>query len=142
MFRERTMKNRKITFIVLAGTLAAGSLLSLMIGPVRMSPMEVVNALVEDRSGLFHSVIFSIRLPRMAGAALAGWALALSGLCYQSLLRNSLASEYTLGITTGAALGALTSALLGFKAGIWPSLFAFLGSIGTLLLVFAIARFR
>jgi iron complex transport system permease protein len=113
-----------------------------MMGPVRIPPVEVWRAIVQGDNDLFHSVIYSIRMPRVAGAALAGWALGLAGLCYQSLLRNPLASEYTLGITTGAALGALSSALLGFTTGIWSAAFAFGGSIVTLALVFAMARFR
>ena len=136
------MKNFPLVLIVLAGMLLAGSLLSLMAGPVYISPAHVWSTLAFQNDGLFHSVLFSIRLPRIAGAALAGWALGLSGLCYQSLLRNPLASEYTLGITTGAALGALSSALLGLPTGMWSCAFAFFGSVLTMCVVFAVARFR
>jgi iron complex transport system permease protein len=58
-------------------------------------------------------IIFELRLPRVILAVAVGGILALSGLCYQTLFSNSLASPYTLGVSSGAALGvALGNTLL------------------------------
>ncbi len=122
--------------------LVTGFLVAVATGPVKIPPLQIVEALVYGNDSLHNSILFSIRIPRIAGAALAGWALALAGLCYQSLLKNPLASEYTLGIANGAAIGALSAALLGIKSGIWTPAFAFLGSTFTMFVVFGIARSR
>jgi len=130
---------RSLLLIIL---LLCSAVLSLMSGPVKISFFEICKTLFNSgtENDLVKSVLLSIRLPRIVAAGIAGWSLALAGLCYQSLLKNPLASEYTLGIATGAALGALFAALLRMHAPVWTPLFAFLGSIATMILVFAIAR--
>src|SRR5947209_16586861 len=94
-----------------------------------------------DRS-IESQVIFTIRLPRLAAACIAGWALAISGLVFQSLLRNPLASEYTLGVSSGAALGAVIAALLHLPSPLATPLAAFLGAVATILIVLFLARAR
>ncbi|MCI0512387.1 iron ABC transporter permease [candidate division KSB1 bacterium] len=88
--------------------------------------------------------LFMIRLPRVLMAGLAGAVLALSGLIFQALLRNPLADPFTLGISSGASLGAvlalklgLTVSFLGFSS---LTIAAFLGAGMSILLVFALAR--
>jgi len=68
-----------------------------------------------DAMGPHAQIIWSLRLPRVAAAILAGAGLALAGTVMQTLLRNPLASPLTLGISQGAAFGA-TCAIVFFGA--------------------------
>jgi len=85
----------------------------------------------------WETILFDIRLPRIALAALVGSALATSGATYQGLLRNPLADPYLIGVSAGAALGATIAIVFSFGA---VSLFAFIGAIGATTLIYALAR--
>lgn len=133
--------------LTLISILLVSALISLSIGPVNIPLKEIVSTLINKLAGsgeesLYSSVLFSIRLPRIATALLAGWALSLAGLCYQSLIKNPLASEYTLGIASGAAIGAVVASLLQLQFPMSTPLFAFLGSTATMFIVFSVARSR
>lgn len=87
-----------------------------------------------------HLIIFSVRLPRIIFAGIAGASLSLGGVIFQALLRNPLADPYVLGISGGSALGAIIGILLGagsFYFGV--PLLAFLGALATVFLVFAVS---
>jgi iron complex transport system permease protein len=86
-------------------------------------------------------VLWELRLPRLLAAFLTGGLLALAGVLMQVLLRNPLADPYVLGISGGAATGALAAMLLGL-GGLWFQGAAFGGALGTMLLVFALAHGR
>nr|WP_199864829.1 iron ABC transporter permease [Rhizobium sp. CFBP 13726] len=101
-------------------------------------PMETTIAAVTNRLGLTamalpriqEAVIWDYRLSRSLVAAFCGAGLALSGAILQSLLRNSLAEPYVLGISAGASTGAVSVMLLGFGAGaISLSAGAFVGAL-------------
>jgi iron complex transport system permease protein len=80
-------------------------------------------------------------MPRATQAALAGAALAVSGATFQALLRNPLAEPYILGVSSGAAVGAVLTVVTGLAARLVWSLpvAAFAGAILSMLLVFRIA---
>ncbi|MCP3898337.1 MAG: iron ABC transporter permease [Desulfobacteraceae bacterium] len=81
-------------------------------------------------------IIVDIRLPRILTCAAVGGALAVSGVLFQGILLNPLADPYTLGVSAGAAFGACIAILLNLGAFfVSIPLFAFVGSISTLLLV-------
>ena len=91
-------------------------------------------------------IFFVARLPRVLAAALVGAALALAGVVFQALLRNPLASPDTLGVSAGAALGAVLAitfnadfTLLGVTA---VPLASFAGSIGALIIVYGLSAAR
>lgn len=86
-----------------------------------------------------HAILFEIRFPRVLLSMLAGGALALAGVIFQSLLREPLATPDTLGVSSGASLGAVIAICLNLP-GIW--LYAVAGSGLTLLLVLAVATGR
>jgi len=88
---------------------------------------------------LFHTIVWEIRMPRVIIAALAGATLSLGGLVFQALLRNPLAEPYILGISGGAAIGAIIGILLNLTQFPGISLLAFAGGISTLLLVLLIS---
>lgn len=88
------------------------------------------------------AIVWDIRLPRILIAVLVGSGLAVSGAVFQALLLNPLADSYTIGVSTGAALGAVLSIYLTLfftdqTLSIMP--FAFVGALLTLLLVIKIA---
>ena len=89
-----------------------------------------------------HQILFELRLPRVLLAMLAGGALATAGVLFQALLRDALATPYTLGISSGASLGAVLAIcfgwvhVFGFSA-IWIAAFA--GAAGTLVVVLGVA---
>ncbi len=93
-------------------------------------------------------VLGRIRLPRVLMAALAGSALACSGVAYQALLRNPLADPYTLGVSGGATLGAVAAIAFGERIAAWGALGtmpltqtgALAGALGAMALVIVIAR--
>ena len=69
-----------------------------------------------------HAILFEIRLPRVLLAMLSGGALALSGVLFQALLRDALATPYTLGVSSGASLGAVLAICIGLPS-VWiPSM--------------------
>jgi len=83
-------------------------------------------------------ILFYARIPRVLLALLAGGALSLAGVLFQALLRDALATPDTLGISSGAALGAVLAICFGAQRfPIWPA--AFVGAGCTLLIVLAIA---
>ncbi|MBI3914044.1 MAG: iron ABC transporter permease [Chloroflexi bacterium] len=90
------------------------------------------------------SIVWQLRLPRVLGAALVGSALASAGVLFQGLLRNPMADPYLLGTSGGAALAATLALLvpiyfgaIGFSL---VPLAAFLGALGSVLIVYRIAR--
>lgn len=90
------------------------------------------------------AILFDLRIPRVLFAAVVGAALAASGVVLQALLRNYLATPFTLGITGGASLGAVLALQFGLAAS-WgllsPVAFAAaLGAFGAALLVYLLAR--
>jgi iron complex transport system permease protein len=91
-------------------------------------------------------IFFHARWPRVWTAALAGGGLALAGVAFQALLRNPLASPFTLGISAGASLGVILALQLGWTAiGLGISslpLAAFLGCMMTAALVAFLASSR
>ena len=88
------------------------------------------------------TILLQIRLPRVLLAALVGGALAVAGLLFQALVRDALADPYTLGVSSGASLGAVLAICFGWRevAGL-PAIGvgALIGSMLTLLLVMTIA---
>ena len=87
----------------------------------------------------YKQIFWDIRLPRVLLAFLVGAGLSLAGGGYQGVLRNTLAEPYLLGVSSGCAMGAILAILLGFHnlLGIWSlPIFAFMGGIATLCLVF------
>ena len=99
--------------------------------------------LVTPADDLTASIVWELRLPRVLLAALVGAALALAGVAMQGLLGNPLADPYTVGVSSGASLGAGLAIFLGIT-GLWGgmavSLCAFAAALLTMLVVFALAR--
>lgn len=115
------------------------TLLSLLSGSVDLSLSELLNELWKQQNQLQNQVLWEIRIPRTLAAFVTGGLLAMSGVIMQVLLRNPLADPYILGISGGAAVGALSAILLGL-GGLWMTNAAFVGALFSILIVFGIAN--
>ena len=123
---------------------------SLMMGPGNVDPLWLIRRILSIRQGAGagidvpeNTILFSIRLPRILFAGIVGASLATAGVIFQSLLRNPLADPYILGISGGAAVGAIIGIMIG--AGAVPfgiSGLAFLGALVTIILVFGVSGTR
>ena len=85
------------------------------------------------------NAVINIRLPRILMAVLVGCSLSAAGATFQGVFRNPMASPDILGASNGAAFGAALAILLGCSSR-FITIFAFIGSIGTVALVFLIAQ--
>ncbi len=86
---------------------------SVAVGAVPLTFGELTDALRGRGDPTAAAIIHQLRLPRAALAALVGGALAASGATFQALLRNPLAEPYILGVSGGAAVGAVLAIVLG-----------------------------
>ena len=120
-------------FVPLSAGVAVAAVLGLLLGPTGfMSPADLA------RGGA--SAMWQFRAPHVALALLAGAALATGGAAMQAVLRNPLAEPYILGISGGAAMGAMLHSLLNVGGLALRSLMAFAGAVGVSWLVFVLAR--
>lgn len=122
------------------GILVACLIIAPLIGPTRLD----LAAALGDPSSLDYEILLRARLPRVLFAALAGGALASSGLVFQALLRNPLASPFTLGVSGGGSLGAVIAILLGWEVS-WMGLSllpvaSFAGAAAVVVIVYGLSR--
>ncbi|CAA7620103.1 iron ABC transporter permease [Magnetospirillum sp. SS-4] len=137
-----------LVMVVLAG---------IAIGPSRIAPIQIVSILAEQMGmslPLEHTtqqtaILMNIRLPRVVLGLLVGAALGMGGAALQGLFRNPLADPGLLGISSGAALGAVTVIVLGTAwlgrfslgmTGVLMPLAAFMGGLAATAAVYAISR--
>lgn len=121
-------------------TLAAAAL-SLWIGSVQLSPMQVLNALFgHDRSSTAARIVLYTRLPRTCAALLAGAALAVSGVVIQTVLNNPLASPSIIGVNSGAGLTVAVVCAAAPLAQKYTPIVAFAGALAGVLLVTGLSR--
>lgn len=122
------------------GSIAA-LLAALIVGSIQVSPMELWATISGHSEGVTGNIIFELRLPRAMAAFAVGGMLALAGAQMQVLLGNPLADPYILGISGGAAIGALLAMLAG-AAGFGINSAALAGALLSMLLVFGLAHGR
>ncbi len=115
--------------------------LSLAVGSTPISLHALWAALTGGGDDLTRTVVLQLRLPRSLNAFAVGGLLALAGTLMQVLLRNPLADPYILGVSGGAAVGALGAMFFGLL-GLWVNGSAFLGALLSTLMVFALAHGR
>jgi iron complex transport system permease protein len=121
---------------------------SITIGSVKVPPLRSIRILFQSILGLKGAgsemervIILSLRLPRAILAGLVGAGLSISGATFQALLRNPLADPYILGVSSGAAVGAIIAIVLGlstFSFGL--PMASFLGALLTIMMVFYFGR--
>ncbi|HEX7945967.1 MAG TPA: iron ABC transporter permease [Phenylobacterium sp.] len=115
---------------------------SLFVGRVNVAPSEILHGLTSPDLSLAGLVVTELRLPRAILAILVGAALGLSGAVLQGLLRNPLAEPGLLGVTSGAAVGAVLAIYFGLTqvAGLAAPMMGLLGAMGAGAITFAFGR--
>jgi iron complex transport system permease protein len=151
---QRFLTN-KITwlYIISGGFVLSTALLGLFMSSVSIPVSIILHILSENIIGLgwmtdipknIEMIIWEIRFPRVFLAFLVGMALALAGAAFQGLLRNPLADPYTIGVSSGAALGAVIVLFFGLTIpglGIYTlSVFAIIGGCLALGIVYGMTR--
>ena len=134
-------------FFAIVITITIGSVGPIGSGNPERIPIQAVWDILFGKSSLwpdtYKAVIVDIRLPRILLAALVGCALAVSGAVMQGVFKNPMADPFIIGLSSGAAVGASISILLGLSIiiGIYSTPFlAFLGAVLTIFGVHFIAR--
>jgi iron complex transport system permease protein len=131
---------RPLFWLVLAIALLGLAIAGVAVGTIPLSPGAVWNALLGHGDGTTIAVVRDLRAPRVALAALVGAGLAMSGAALQGTLRNALAEPYLLGVSGGAAVGAVLAVVAGAtSAGVVP-LAAFVGAIAAVSVALVVAR--
>ena len=119
----RQLKREKftpVTYLLLTAALFFTMVLCICVGSVRISFSDTVTAVWNAVWGLplpeniAKNIILNVRLPRVLCVTLAGAALSICGAAMQGLLRNPLADGSTMGVSSGAALGAMIAIATGF----------------------------
>ena len=142
MTRKRYSGTLSLFFLFFLATIA----ITPLIGSTQINLGKAFSNELAFSDNVDANILFLARVPRIFLAALTGAALSVAGAVFQSLLRNDLAAPFTLGVSSGAALGAVIAMSLGLHytvAGI-PTvpIAAFLGALGAITLVFSLARTR
>lgn len=133
----------KISFFTLL--LGVIVFIALGVGKYTLTPEDIGSLITQWLVGdevqdTAYTVFWHIRLPRVLAAIVIGAGLSIAGAAYQGMFRNPLVSPDILGVSSGAALGALIAIFLDFSI-LHIQLFAFIGGVAVVTLVYSLARF-
>jgi iron complex transport system permease protein len=131
------VSRRVVLLLVLLVTLVVAAL---ALGPVSLGIEGVWGALTGAGDPVARAIVLDVRAPRVALALLVGAALGMSGGVLQGALRNALAEPYLLGVSGGAAVGAVTAVAMGWNDPTVLSLAAFGGALLAVFVVIGIAQ--
>jgi iron complex transport system permease protein len=132
--------------VVLGAAQGAADISPAAAAKILLAPLKVFDRLFANvpATATQAGILWRLRLPRVAMAGLVGASLAVAGAVFQCLFRNPMADPYVLGVSSGAALGAVLAMLTAEKTlrhGFFSvPAFAFAGGVGALLLVYHVAR--
>jgi iron complex transport system permease protein len=136
------IRPRRVALLAVVGVLTFAALASLALalatGSVDIDMDTLLRALVGNTNDSRAAIVRELRLPRALAGFAVGGLLAVAGALMQVLLRNPLADPYVLGISGGAAVGALTALSAGTAILVMPAAFA--GAFASTLIVFGLAR--
>lgn len=148
----RSTRRFRRVLVALSAGLVAAFLLGVAVGSVWVSPVSTVRLVAwkfgladrpEDVTRAAEVIVFQLRLPRVLLAAIVGAALAASGAVFQGLFRNALADPAIIGVSSGAALGAILVIVTvgaGALGAFAVPVAAFAGATGTAFVVYRLAR--
>lgn len=138
---------KKSVFIALILITIVASIISITIGAANITFIKVLEAIFNRftnniNDDIIGKIIWNIRMPRIILAALVGMGLSVTGTVFQGIFKNPMADPYVLGISSGAALGATISIVykLESKGVLITTIFAFIGAMITILIVYNVAR--
>jgi len=144
LIQYKRYRNRNKRFILLITLLLAlVGIVALVTGSHRTGWHDLIDLLTGKSTPLNHQIILNIRLPRVLAAIIAGVILSIAGAIMQILLRNPLASPYTLGISNAAAFGAAFGIVVPGAVINNPyviTLTSFLGSLSGLAIILIIVK--
>jgi len=143
----RSVRQRLAGWGLVFGLLALAAVAGApLIGSTRISLARAFDSAVPFADNVDAQIFFIARLPRVIAGAVVGACLAGAGVVLQALLRNPLATPFTLGVSAGAALGAVLAISLKLQLSLWGvsavTGASFVGSIGAVAIVYALARAR
>lgn len=130
--------------IVVSASVGSASITPMDSLKLILAKIPLVNRFVDiaDIKEVYEIIIWKVRLPRILQASLVGGGLAVVGCTFQAIFRNSLADPHILGISAGASLGATLGILSGFTLNFLGlgviSIFAFVGAMIAVILVYKI----
>jgi iron complex transport system permease protein len=141
--RHRLATRRRIVTLALCVLLALTFAAALYLGDYYVPPAEVVRSLFSPATGLTDKgvdfIVLNVRLPRATLAVLTGTSFALSGIIFQTLLRNPLASPDIIGISHGASAAAVFCIIMLGLSGFAVALGALAGAVLTALVIYALS---
>ena len=130
-----------IGYILSVVTLIVAIWLGVSIGSVKVPISTLWNIGADE---IATNIFWKIRMPRVILAGLVGASLAISGAAFQALLKNPLADPYTLGVSSGASVGAVATLFFSISVpflGMYTlPIFSMIGAFGTMLLVILFAK--
>ena len=130
------MNARALSYVLAAGALVVLTALAFAVGRYPVSLAEILSVLFgQPVSANVETVVLQVRGPRVLAALLVGAALAAAGTAYQGMFRNPLVSPDILGVSTGAALGAVLGIFLS-QGILFIQIFAFAGGLAAVGLVY------
>jgi iron complex transport system permease protein len=140
------MNVRRRFAIVVLGNLAftlAVLIVAPTVGSTPISLSRVFDGSIAWETNVDAQIFFVARLPRVLSGALVGAALAAAGVVLQAMLRNPLATPFTLGVSAGGALGAMVAIALGLDVGLLGvtsvPIASFVGSLAAIAIVYGLA---
>lgn len=152
MQETRQLKRERftpLTYLLLTAALFLTMVLCVCVGSVRISFSDTLTAVWNSvwdlpvPDNIAKKIILNVRLPRVLCVTLAGAALSICGAAMQGLLRNPLADGSTLGVSSGAALGAIIAIATGFTLPGFPfggsMVLAMACAFGSLILILSLA---
>src|SRR5262245_47603630 len=120
-FSARPIRTRLVITTAGFGALAVLTcLLAPLVGSTPISLTRVFDRSIPFADNVDAQIFFVARLPRVLACALVGASLATAGVVFQAMLRNPLATPFTLGVSAGASLGAVLAIVLGASAAVGP----------------------
>jgi iron complex transport system permease protein len=141
--RHRLATRRRIVSLALCLLLVLTFAAALYLGDYYVPPAEVVRSLLSPFTGLVDKgvdfIVLNVRLPRATLAVLTGMSFALSGVIFQTLLRNPLASPDIIGISHGASAAAVFCIIMLGLTGFSVALGALAGAVLTALVIYALS---
>lgn len=135
------MSKTLLAYAVSFGLLLGAIVLGVTVGTVSISPNVIWNPSADPAAA---NILWNIRMPRVVLAGLVGAALAIAGAAFQGLLKNPLADPYTLGVSSGASVGAVMTLFFGisipFLGMFTLPVLSMIGALITMLAVMGFAR--
>ncbi len=135
-------RKRWLWLLALLGIAGGIALFAIRFGAYPIALDALLQALLGQGETATQVAIWRIRMPRVVGALVCGWGLALAGLTIQTMLKNPLASPSTIGISQGAAFGAASSIVLLQAQMYLVTAFAFAGAMSATVVVLILSGLK